>query len=96
MAIWYILWPIGIFCGHLLKFCPFWYVVPRKIWQPWPNVKLWIFQKTPQSAKARTPTVMEVDSEDEDEIQVSILMTIIRTHFRTLWTKFRPKITNII
>jgi hypothetical protein len=27
MAIWYILWSFGIFF-------PFWYVVPRKIWQP--------------------------------------------------------------
>jgi hypothetical protein len=27
MAIWYI-------CGHLVYFPPFWYVVPRKIWQP--------------------------------------------------------------
>jgi hypothetical protein len=26
--IWYILWLFGIFS-------PFWYVVPRKIWQPW-------------------------------------------------------------
>jgi hypothetical protein len=28
MAIWYILWPLGIFP-------PIWYLVPRKIWQPW-------------------------------------------------------------
>jgi hypothetical protein len=27
-SIWYIFWPFGIFF-------PFWYVVPRKIWQPW-------------------------------------------------------------
>jgi hypothetical protein len=34
-AIWYacILWPFGIFCGYLVYFFPFWYVVPRKIWQ---------------------------------------------------------------
>jgi hypothetical protein len=34
-SIWYILWPLGI---HILwlfgTFPPFWYVVPRKIWQP--------------------------------------------------------------
>jgi hypothetical protein len=29
VAIWYILWSFGIFFGI------FWYVVPRKIWQPW-------------------------------------------------------------
>jgi hypothetical protein len=38
------LWPFGIcilyhlvyvLCGHLVYFPPFWYVVPRKIWQPW-------------------------------------------------------------
>jgi hypothetical protein len=28
MVIWYILWPLS-------TFLPFWYVVPRKIWQPW-------------------------------------------------------------
>jgi hypothetical protein len=28
-----ILWPFGIFCGHLVYFSPFWYFVPRKIWQ---------------------------------------------------------------
>jgi hypothetical protein len=38
MAIWSILPPLGIVCGHLVYFgifFPFWYVVPRKIWQPW-------------------------------------------------------------
>jgi hypothetical protein len=29
-----ILWPFFIFCGHLVYFSPFWYLVPRKIWQP--------------------------------------------------------------
>jgi hypothetical protein len=29
-----ILWQFGIFYGHLVYFSPFWYVVPRKIWQP--------------------------------------------------------------
>jgi hypothetical protein len=32
--IWYTLWTYGIFCGNLVFFPPFWYVVPRKIWQP--------------------------------------------------------------
>jgi hypothetical protein len=45
---WYILWTLGPFYGLLLyfmhiwysswyfgKFLPFWYFVPRKIWQPW-------------------------------------------------------------
>jgi hypothetical protein len=30
----YILWPFGIFCGNLVYFSPFWYIVARKIWQP--------------------------------------------------------------
>jgi hypothetical protein len=34
-AICYILWPLGIFCGYSGIFLQFWYVVPRKIWQPW-------------------------------------------------------------
>jgi hypothetical protein len=29
------LWPFCIFCGHFGIFFPFWYAVPRKIWQPW-------------------------------------------------------------
>jgi hypothetical protein len=33
-AIWYILWSFGIFYGI---FFPFWYVEPRKLWQPWFN-----------------------------------------------------------
>jgi hypothetical protein len=41
MAVWYILRPIGKFYGHFGTFCgpfgiffPFWFIVPRKIWQP--------------------------------------------------------------
>jgi hypothetical protein len=35
VAIWYILWPFGIptLCTFGIFF-PFWYVGPRKIWQP--------------------------------------------------------------
>jgi hypothetical protein len=44
---WYILWPFGLFCGHLEYFSAILYilclfdiffhfdVVQRKIWQPW-------------------------------------------------------------
>jgi hypothetical protein len=32
---WYILWQVGTFYGHFGIFFPFWYVAPRKIWQPW-------------------------------------------------------------
>jgi hypothetical protein len=45
---WYVLRPFGLFYvrlvyfmalryifGHLVYFPPFWYVVPRQIWQPW-------------------------------------------------------------
>jgi hypothetical protein len=28
------LWPFGTFCIHLVHFSPFWYHLPRKIWQP--------------------------------------------------------------
>jgi hypothetical protein len=30
----YILWAFGIVRGNLVYFFPFWYFVPRKIWQP--------------------------------------------------------------
>jgi hypothetical protein len=29
MAIWYILWPFGIFSGHLVYFMAIWYIFPR-------------------------------------------------------------------
>jgi hypothetical protein len=29
-----ILWPFGIFCGNLVYFSPFWYVVPKKSGNP--------------------------------------------------------------
>jgi hypothetical protein len=32
--IWSILQLFGILYGHLVYFSPFWYFVPRKIWQP--------------------------------------------------------------
>jgi hypothetical protein len=32
------LWPYGAFYGHLVYYLPFWYFVPRKIWQPWANL----------------------------------------------------------
>jgi hypothetical protein len=35
VAVWITLWPFGLFYGHLVYFFPFWYVVLRKIWQPW-------------------------------------------------------------
>jgi hypothetical protein len=35
-AIWHVLSPFGIICGHLVHFPPFRYALPRKIWQPWP------------------------------------------------------------
>jgi hypothetical protein len=34
-GIWQILLPFGKVCCHLVYFFPFWYVLPRKIWQPW-------------------------------------------------------------
>jgi hypothetical protein len=39
LAFWYISWPFGIFhLVHLVHLVPFWYFVPRKIWQPWLKV----------------------------------------------------------
>jgi hypothetical protein len=48
LPIWSILWLCGLFCSYVVYFVatwsilwlfgillPFWYVVPRKIWQPW-------------------------------------------------------------
>jgi hypothetical protein len=40
----------GIFYGNAVYFTAFWYVVPIKIWQPWPNFGA-------KSAGPATPTV---------------------------------------
>jgi hypothetical protein len=34
MAIWYILWSFGVLI-------PFWYDIPRKVWQPWCSIFRW-------------------------------------------------------
>jgi hypothetical protein len=34
MVVWSILWQFRLFYGNLVFFA-FWYVFPRKIWQPW-------------------------------------------------------------
>jgi hypothetical protein len=38
-VIWYNLSPFGIVCGHLVYFSKFGMFGPRKIWQPWEEVK---------------------------------------------------------
>jgi hypothetical protein len=45
LALWYILRPLGIFF-------PFWYVVRRKIWQPWPRGKGYKRTKTARMIKS--------------------------------------------
>jgi hypothetical protein len=47
---WYCLWPICLFYGHLVYilwsfgiFFPFWFVLPRKIWQPWYTRLFYLF-----------------------------------------------------
>jgi hypothetical protein len=35
----YILWPLGNLAAIWYIFPPFWYIVSRKIWQPWLRVK---------------------------------------------------------
>jgi hypothetical protein len=40
IVIWYVLWPAALPCCYLLYFSTFWYIVPRKIWQPWPRLKI--------------------------------------------------------
>jgi hypothetical protein len=38
------LWLFELFCGHLVYYMVIWYVVPRKIWQPWyePVCRHWL------------------------------------------------------
>jgi hypothetical protein len=44
VTIWSILWSFGIFHNYLEYFFTFWYVVPRKIWQPWPIARKRAFE----------------------------------------------------
>jgi hypothetical protein len=37
---WKFLWPFGIFVAILVHFSTFWYVIERKIWQPWRPISL--------------------------------------------------------
>jgi hypothetical protein len=34
VVLWYFCGSLVYFCGSLVYFFPFWYVVPKKIWQP--------------------------------------------------------------
>jgi hypothetical protein len=51
-AIWSILQPFCIFCGHLVFFIAkwyfflFWYFVERKIWQPWLRPLLFLLRRS--------------------------------------------------
>jgi hypothetical protein len=51
--IWSIFRPLGVFYGHLVYFViwyisPLWYIVPRKIWQPWSKARP---RDAPQSSR---------------------------------------------
>jgi hypothetical protein len=50
-AIGYTLWTLGVLCGNLVYFSPFWYVVLRKIWQPWLHVPLHVHSSQLQILK---------------------------------------------
>jgi hypothetical protein len=57
MVIWYISMSFGIIFGHLVYFVAIWYVVPRKIWQPWfPSV---YFGENNDVSKKRLNTFLE-------------------------------------
>jgi hypothetical protein len=60
VVIWKILWSFGIFCGHLeyiicghleyfVVIFPFWYVVPRNIWQPCSGPLCFLLPNLPES-----------------------------------------------
>jgi hypothetical protein len=34
---WVFLWAFCNFYGHLVYFSALWYILPRKLWQPWPE-----------------------------------------------------------
>jgi hypothetical protein len=53
-AISYILRQFGKFCGHFDILFPFWYVVPRKIWQPCPTAQMFDGVKF-KSARTKRP-----------------------------------------
>jgi hypothetical protein len=57
---WYILWLFGRFYGHLVydHLLYFWYIVPRKIWQPWSGaapIQYVLAEKWPECRLASFP-----------------------------------------
>jgi hypothetical protein len=65
MNIWFIL------VYNLVHFSPFWYVVPRKIWQPWPAQRR--HERSPTAFFTRRPKV------SQDQSQIFILHKHVRT-----------------
>jgi hypothetical protein len=59
MAIWYILWPFGIFYGHLVYFMAIWYIV----WSLW-----YIFPVLVCSDKKNLATLLQMSSNAKIEL----------------------------
>jgi hypothetical protein len=47
------MWYFGIFSGNLVKKLPFWFVEPRKIWQPWNASNTFIFHPEANNSSSR-------------------------------------------
>jgi hypothetical protein len=76
-AIWYILRPFGILCAHLVYFIvirnifsPFWCVVPRKIWQPFNTLAMYVgkqlpipFRRMPKNSSGANPTTVSCNGQ---------------------------------
>jgi hypothetical protein len=66
------LWPCGTFCGNMIYFYPFWYVVPRKIWQPWSDDES-LLQRTNKVRQTRK-TDFSKESITKDFLQLKLLL----------------------
>jgi hypothetical protein len=81
MVTWYRLCPFGPVCGHLAYFPPFWYFVPRKIWQPWPHPLV------PGSGLCSRHLPADEPLTFKQPIPVLLTLKLTRTTSQVLWVR---------
>jgi hypothetical protein len=58
--------PFGTFYGHLVHFYPFWYVEPRKIWQPCNCEASQLFRSTATDCLPLGPNLSDRDQRQDE------------------------------
>jgi hypothetical protein len=97
VAIWYILWPFGIFCVALAYFSPSRYVARRKIWQPFFRGYVKAYLHTRQTIFVSRDTVRPKFRPQKSLLLGRVVHTsLVRVRLFSavaIWFIFIPKIT---